>query len=177
MTKRWLAILFVALFAVVPAHAGAASGPKEGDKVEPLKVYAVSGDPQEKEVEYTSLRQDRPTVYVFVAAKEFDRPMFRFMKKLEEKLGDDGLLVAVWVTDDAEQSKQYLPRITKYFEKSALTVFGEAGGPKGWSLNADARLTAVVVHKGKVVRSFGYVSLNETNAPEVVKALKKAIKK
>jgi hypothetical protein len=35
----------------------------------------------------------------------------------------------------------------------------------------------VVAHQGKVVKSFGYLSLNETDAPEVVETLKKAIKK
>jgi len=35
----------------------------------------------------------------------------------------------------------------------------------------------VVAHKGRVVKSFGYMSLNETNVPEVLQALKKAIKK
>jgi hypothetical protein len=35
----------------------------------------------------------------------------------------------------------------------------------------------VVACKGRVVKSFGYLSLNETDAPEVVEALKKAIKK
>jgi hypothetical protein len=35
----------------------------------------------------------------------------------------------------------------------------------------------VVAHHGKVVKSFGYMSLNETNVPEVVETLKEAIKK
>ena len=57
------------------------------------------------------------------------------------------------------------------------TVFGETAGPKDWAINPDAHLTAVVAHKGRVVKSFGYMSLNETNVPEVLQALKKAIKK
>jgi len=116
-------------------------------------------------------------VYMFVSAKDFSRPMFRFLKKLDEDLGDDGLVVAVWLTDDADKSKEYLTKISQYFKSAALTVFGGTAGPKDWALNIDAHLTAVVAHKGKVVKSFGYLSLNETDVPAVVKTLKNAIKK
>jgi hypothetical protein len=167
----------VALLGGALARADVTSGPKEGDKVAPLKVYAVVGDPKDTEVDYAALRKEKPTVYVFVSAKDFDRPMFRFLKKLDEDLGEDGLVVAVWLTDDADKSKEYLPKIAQYFKGAALTVFGGTAGPKNWAINPDARLTAVVAHKGKVVKSFAYLSLNETDAAEVVGTLRKAIKK
>jgi hypothetical protein len=173
MTTRLLAVLFLAL-APGLARADVVSGPKEGEKIAPLKVYAVTGEPKDKEVEYAGLRKDKPTVYVFVSAKDFDRPMFRYLKKLDEDLGDDGLVVAVWLTDDVDKSKEYLPKISEYFKSAALTVFGGSAGPKDWAINADAHLTAVVAYKGKVVKSFGYLSLNETDVPAVVKTLKKA---
>jgi hypothetical protein len=176
MTTRLLAVVFLGLAAGL-ARADVASGPKEGEKVATLKVYAVTGEPKGKEVDYARLRKDRPTVYVFVSAKNFDRPMFRFLKKLDEDLGDDALVVAVWLTDDADGSKEYLPKISRYFKRAALTVFGGSAGPKDWAIDADAHLTAVVAHKSKVVQSFGYLSLNETDVPAVVKTLKKAIKK
>jgi hypothetical protein len=115
-------------------------------------------------------------VYVFVSAKDFDRPMFRFLKKLDEDL-EDGLVVAVWLSDDADKSKEYLPKIAQYFKKAALTVFAGTAGPQGWAINSDAHLTAVVAHQGKVVKSFAYLSLNETDVPAVVKTLKTALKK
>lgn len=177
MPRRFLAVVLVVLLGAPLAQAEVASGPKGGDTVAPLKVYAVTGDPKDKDVDYTDLRKDRPTVYVFVSAKEFDRPMFRFIKKLDEDLGDEALLVAVWLTDDADRSKEYLPKIAQNFKAAALTVFAGTAGPKDWGINADARLTAVVAHKGKVVKSFGYGSLNETDVPEVVASLKKAVKK
>src|SRR4051794_22130494 len=124
MTKRCLTVSLVALFGAALAHADVASGPKEGEKVAPLKVYAVTGDPKDKEVDYADLRKGKPTVYVFVSAKDFDRPMFRFIKKLDEDVGKDGLVVAVWLTNDADQSKQYLPKISQYFQGATLTVFG-----------------------------------------------------
>jgi hypothetical protein len=177
MTTRLLGVSLLGLLAAGLACADVASGPKAAEKVATLKVYAVTGEPKDREVDYAGLRKDKPTVFVFVSAKDFDRPMFRFLKKLDEDLGDDGLLVAVWLTDDADQSKEYLPKIAQYFKGAALTVFGAAAGPKDWAINPDARLTAVVAHEGKVVKSFGYLSLNETDVPEVVQTLKKAIKK
>ena len=177
MTARFLTASLLAMLTTVPARAETVSGPKEGDKVAALTVYAVTGEPKDKEVEYTGLRKDKPTVYVFVSAKDFGRPMFRYLKKLDEDVGDDGLVVAVWLTDDADKSKEYLPKISQYFKGAALTVFGGTAGPKDWGINTDAHLTAVVAHKGKVVKSFGYQSLNETDVPEVVATLKKAIKK
>jgi hypothetical protein len=177
MTTRLFSVSLLGLLAAGLARADMASGPKEGEKVAALKVYAVTGEPKDKEVDYAGLRKDKPTVYAFVSAKDFGRPTFRFLKKLDEDLGDDGLVVAVWLTDDADQAKEYLPKIAQYFKGAALTVFGGTAGPKDWAINPDAHLTAVVAHKGKVVKSFGYISLNETDVPPVVETLKKAIKK
>jgi hypothetical protein len=173
MTWRFLGLLGL----LTVGLADLASGPKEADKAPPLKVYAITGEPKDKQVDYAELRQDKPTAYVFVSAKDFDRPMFRFLKKLDEDVGDDGLVVAVWLTEDVDKSKAYLPMIAHYFKGAVLTVFSGTAGPKDWAINPDARLTAVVAHKGKVVKSFAYLSLNETDAPEVVEKLKKAIKK
>jgi hypothetical protein len=176
MSARVLFASFLLLPAPAIVCAEVISGPKPAEKVAPLKVYAVTGDPKDKDVEYAELREDKPTVYVFVPATDFDRPMFRYLKKLDEDLGDDGMVVAVWLTDDAEKSKEYLPKIAQYFKKAALTVHKGATGPMDWGINPDARLTAVAAHKGKVIKSFGYVSLNETDVPEVVETVRKAIK-
>jgi hypothetical protein len=165
-----LAVLLIAS----AAFADVASGPKEGDKAAELKVYAVTGESKEKEVNYAELRKDKPTVYVFVQADKWSRPMFRFVKTLDEKLGDAGQVVAVWLTEDADKSKEYLPKISQYFMNAALTVFtGEKAGPKDWGINIDAHVTAVVVKDGKVAKSFGYQSVNETDADAVADVLKK----
>jgi hypothetical protein len=174
---RLLMVSLLGLTAAGLACADVVSGPKEAEKVPALKVHAVTGDPKDKEVDYADLRKDKPTVYVFVSAKDFGRPMFRFLKKLDEDLGQDGMVVAVWLTDDADKSKEYLPKISQYFKGAALTVFGKTEGPKDWAINTDAHLTAVVANKGKVVKSFGYQSLNETDVPAVLETLKKATKK
>ena len=46
-------------------------------------------------------------------------------------------------------------------------------GPAEWKVNADSRITAVVVKDGKVVKSEGFASVNGTDAAGVLKALGK----
>ena len=108
--------------------------------------------------------------------------MARFMKKLDEAIGKEegAYVVAVWLTEDSGKTKEYLPRaqMSLQFENTALACFtGDKEGPKDWTINADAHLTAIVAHQGKVAARFGFQSLNETNVPAVIDALKKASKK
>ncbi len=154
------------------------SGPDKGARVPALKVYDATGEHREKSVDYVRLRKDKPTVYLFVAADKFDRPMNRFMKALDgkvEKEFEDVYVVAVWLSDDVDKTKERLPRVQMSvgYEKTALTVFKGKDGPKGWNINSDAHLTVVVAHKGKVAARFGYQSVNDTDAPAVLKELKK----
>ena len=146
------------------------------DKKTPvLKVHDVTGANAGKEVDYAADRKERPTVYAFIRADAFDRPMARFLKKLDDALPKDAYVVAVWLTDDADKTKDYLPRVQESlkFKSTALTFYpGEKAGPDGWGINADSRLTVVVADKGRVAASFDYQSVNETNVPEVEKALK-----
>jgi len=107
--------------------------------------------------------------------------MARFMRKLDETLlkeSEEAYIVAVWLTDDVDKTKGYLPRAQQSlkFQNTALTCFtGEKAGPKNWGINPDAHLTAIVACKGRVVKKLGYRSINETDAPAVQEALKNAI--
>ena len=103
--------------------------------------------------------------------------MARFLRTLDKDLSkdrDDVQVVAVWLTDDVDMSKKYVPRARESLKLTQTTysVFpGEKSGPEGWGINGDAHLTAVVVEKGKVSGSFGYRSVNETDVPAVIKKL------
>ncbi len=170
----------VALFAN-PLRADVDSGPKAGEKVAALKAFGVVGPVEGKEVDLAADRKDAPTVYLFVQGEHWARPVARFVKTLDGKLkeaGDDAAAVAVWLGDKkADEHKEYLPRAQKSleFDKTALAVFdGDKSGPAGWNVNADAHLTAVVVNKGKVVKAFAFVSVNETDVKAVLDELKKA---
>ena len=155
------------------------SGPDNGEKVPELKVYDATGEHKEKDVDYAALRKDKPTIYVFVQADKWSRPMNRFLKTLDEsvKKNDGDYIVAVWLTDKADESKEYLPRLQQSvkYEATALTCYtGEKAGPKGWNINADAHLTVVVVNKGKVAATRAYQAINETDVPAVEETFKKA---
>ncbi len=171
-----------------PIVAADESGPKAGEKVPELKVFGVVGTVEGKDVDFAKERKDAPTVYVFVQAMEGGipiggRPAARFMKVLDEKIGDtskEAKIVAVWLGEKAfDKHKEYLPRINMSlkFEKTSLAAFdGERSGPNNWAVNSDTHLTVVVANKGKVVKSFAFTSVNETDVKTVLDELKKAVK-
>ena len=147
-----------------------------------LKVFDATGTHKDKEVDYAAERGGKPTLYLLIDAEKFDRPMNRFMKTLDGVVANDfegAYVVAVWLTSDPDKTKALLPRVQQsvQYEATALTLFpGAKEGPKGWGVNADAHLTAVVANKGKVITTLGYRSINETDVPKVKEALTKAIK-
>jgi hypothetical protein len=183
MRCRLLLALPLLLVAVPARGDDLKSGPDKGAKVPELKVYDATGEHKEKDVDYAAERKDKPTVYLFIDADKFGRPMHRFVKGLDEAVKKDfegAYIVAVWLTDDADAAKKRLPEIqgSAKYEATAMTVFADKdkAGPKGWNINSDAHLTAVVVNKGKVAATFAYQSINETDVPKVKEALEKAVK-
>ena len=183
------AVLLASAILFVPAaRAADESGPKAGDKVPALKAFGVVGSVEGKEADYAADRKDAPTIYLFVQAMEGGipvggRPAARFMKELDKAIGDTSdkaSIVAVWLGEKAfDKHKEYLPKIqmSLKFEKTALAAFdGEKSGPNNWAVNADTHLTVVVAHKGKVVKSFAFTSVNETDVKPVLEELKKALK-
>jgi hypothetical protein len=176
-----VASVFLLLAPSSPAQ-DVATGPEKGTKVPALKVFDATGLHKDEEADYAADRAGKPTVYLFIDAGKFDRPMNRFMKTLDGIVARDfegANVVAVWLTSDVDKTKALLPRVQQsvQYEATALTLFpGAKGGPQGWAVNADAHLTAVVANKGKVTATFGYRSINETDVPRVKEALEKAIK-
>jgi hypothetical protein len=167
----------VVLLLAAALRADPDSGPAAGSKAPPLKATAAHGDDAGKEVDFVDQRKDRPTVFVLVRADRWGRPMYRFLRGVDEilkKERDDVRVVAVWVGDEPEKSKEYLERAEPTLKMLMQTTFAYAGkdGPKDWNVNADAHVTAVVVEGGKVAASLGFVSVNETDARDVVGKLK-----
>ena len=62
-------------------------------------------------------------------------------------------------------------------EDTYLMSLVAQSGPNNWGVNADAHLTVVVAHKGKVAKSFALTSVNETDVKPVLDELKKALGK
>lgn len=174
--------LLVGLLLALPALASDVdSGPEKGARVPGLKVFTATGTDENKTVDYTGAFKEKPTVFVFVNADKFSRPMHRFIKELDTKLSSDfkGVkAVAVWLTDDEEKTKKYLPKVQMSVNyEMPLAVFKGKEGPRGWNVNGDAHLTVVLANKGKVAAKFGYNSVNDTDVPAVLKELKKHAKK
>jgi hypothetical protein len=176
--KRCYCCLALLLGVVVPVLAQISSGPPVGEKLPPLKVSMATGADKEKEIEAVAGRAGKPTVYVLI--RDWDRPVARFLKRLDDALHAESALgagVAVWLTDQKDETKNYLPRAQQslQLQETALGVFpGDRAGPDGWLVNLDARVTVVVAAKGKAAATFGYQSVNETDVRPVLMAFKKA---
>jgi len=179
LSPRWL-LTVAAFLLALPAYAqDVTSGPAKGEKVPGIKVNDVTGMNKDKEVDYVAERKDKPTVYLLIQADKFDRPMNKFMKTLDQQVKkdfEDVYMVAVWLTDDENKTKEFLPRIQQsvQYEATALTYFKDKSGPKDWGVNSDAHVTVVIVNKQKVAQTFGYRSINDTDVKAVYEALKKA---
>lgn len=187
-----LTIAISVAFAAVPFASDVDSGPKPGSPVPALTVQAVTGADAGKKLDLAAARKDKPTVFVFVQAAHWDRPVARYLKFLDRQisavkeidavkdLAKDIAVVAVWLTDDAEKTREYLPKAAQSlrFEATALTYDPDnKDGPNAWALHERAFVTTVVSDGKKVCARFGHQSLNETNVPEVVAAVEKALEK
>lgn len=153
------------------------TGPAKGTATPALKVFAVTGDQENKEVDFVAERKDQTTVFVFVRSDKFDRPIARFLKGLDDEIrkeGKDCLVVAVWLTDDAQKSKEYLPRVQGSIKltKTVFSVYtGEQSGPADWAINGDCHVSVIVTHQKKVHATMGFRSMNDTDVPKVMKLL------
>jgi hypothetical protein len=183
MYSRNSFLLLLLIFPTFVRADGVVSGPDVDKKVPSLPVYDGTGSNKEKDVDYAAERKDKLTVYIFIQADKWDRPMARFLKKLDQAIAkdnEDAYLVAVWLTNDPDKTKDYLPIAQRslQFQATALTCFtGDKTGPKDWNINADAHLTTTIATKGKVVSCSGFKSINETDVPAIMEAVKKALAK
>src|SRR5437762_473433 len=104
----------VALFGLgLVARADVTSGPRAGDKVEDFKAYGVVGAIEGKEGSYIQERKGEPTVFVFVQQAHWNRPTARLLKELDTKgkeANDKAAVVAVWLTEQPDAAKEYLPK-------------------------------------------------------------------
>jgi len=153
------------------------SGPSTGSKIEPLKVFAVTGDDAGQELDFAAKHAGKPTAFIFIQADKWDRPLARFLKVLDQELDKDRrdvAVIAVWLTSDVEKTKEYLPRAQESIKLSqtVLAVYpGDKNGPQGWSINPGAHLTAIVAGDNRVIATFGFRSVNDLDVPNVLAKL------
>lgn len=174
--------LALALLSTTLARAAIESGPAVDSALPELKADAATGDDAGRKVTFTTARKGKPTVYIFIRADKFDRPIARYLKALDKalvELGKDTHVVAVWLTDDVDKTREYLPKVQQSIKLEATTFAFYAEdkvGPNAWAINDRAHVTTIVTDGAKVKARFAEQSLNETNVPEVVAALKPLVK-
>jgi len=98
------------------------------------------------------------------------------MGKWKEDLGEDAYIVAVWLTDKPDTTKEFLAEGAANrcsMKNAALSCFtGEKTGPKDWNVNADAQPHRGSWRtRGKWSRNFGYNAINETDVPKGARGL------
>lgn len=178
--RCWVAtvvICCVQLTGLSSIQADPASGPGVGQDLKSVKVFVATGDDSGKEKDFVKERKEQPTVFVFVPADKFTRPMARFLKKLDEKLESDRQdvqIIIIWLTDDQTTSRERLPKIQESLkmQRTTWTVFvGDKNGPPEWGVNPDADITVVIANGPKSTWSDGYRSINETEVPKVFEKL------
>lgn len=171
------ACLLLSWVGLLVPNADLETGPAKGTATPTLKVFAVTGEHAHKEVDFATERKNRTTVFVFIRSDRFDRPIARFLRTFDEELrkeARDCLTVIVWLTDDVEKGKEYLPRVQQSLRltQTVFTVYpGEMAGPADWAINADCHVSILIAHHQKIHAAFGYRSMNETDVPRVLKAL------
>ncbi len=180
-TSTFATLASLLLVATTGFRPALGAGPETGKPVPPLKVFDATGLQAGSDADYAAERKRRPTIYIFVQASKWDRPTARFLRALDETLGKEdpqAYIVAVWLTDDVEKTTRYLPIAQQSLQlsRTALTCY-TAGkdGPKDWQIDLAAAVSVVVATEGKVAETLDYRSVNETLAPEVAAALKKAL--
>lgn len=158
------------------------SGPRAGDMLPPLKVHAVSGDMAGEVVDYTAKRVAKPTIYLFVSAKYFNRQTAQLLRGLDAQVAnqvDEASIVAVWLTDEIQESKEFLQRMQASLQlgNTALTIYeGNSMGPSEWGLDSDAGVTVTLAHRGKAISSRGYLTADEMLVDQLLKALTDGVK-
>jgi len=166
------------LFTFVGSTLAVDSGPTVGEDVPELKIQVLGANSDYAEQDVAAPAKKFVQVYCFVNGGEWSRPMSRFVRGVDKALSEQGGgagQVAIWVSDDNDAAKEYLPRGRDALKLGATSFgydTGDASGPEGWGINSDASLTVVVAHQGKVMKTFAYISVNETDVPAVVKAVK-----
>jgi hypothetical protein len=180
--ERFTSMLRFKLFAIFMSIGWFTAAAGWADELEAFKVMAVTGANAGSEVEYLSQRKDKTTVYLFLQGEHWGRPIARYVKVLDTKIVDgikgevDVQAVAVWLSDDAAKGKEYLPRaqMSLNLSRTDWSVFeGQKAGPDGWNVDIADSLTSVIIRDGKEIARFKYKSTNDTDVPDVIKALEK----
>jgi hypothetical protein len=160
---------------------GTAVGPEAGKPVPALKTHQAAGDQADKEVDWQTASKDKPTLFVFVNSDKWDRPVARFLKKLDEAVNEakqkampKAQVAIIWLTKDVDKGKEYLPRAQGSLKLQATSwnVFaGDAYDAQGWVLSGDSVINVILVKNNQVNWGRAFSAVNDTTVRPVVAAL------
>jgi hypothetical protein len=160
---------------------GTAVGPEVGKAIPTLKTFQAAGDQADKEIDWTEGSKDKPTVFVFIHSGKWDRPVARFLKKLDERVNEvrqnklpKAQVAVVWLTKEIDKGKEYLPRaqLSLKLQASSWNVFsGEAFDAQGWVLSGDSVVNVIIVKDNKVAWGRAYGLANDETVKPVFAAL------
>lgn len=119
---------------------------------------------------------------VCVFARKTSEPLTSLVKKIDEKIGDNGKLksFAVILTDKGDETTDELKKLAKDagIKHVPLTIIQNLDGPGDYELSRDAEVTVLmwIGHKVKVNRAFKG-GLTEDNIRTIVADIPKVLEK
>ena len=146
-----------------------------GQVVPQLESVVCVGDKVGEKVDLVSARAQRPTIYIFIQAEHWDRPVARLVRGLDMKMTEkvtDGGLVVVWLSNnEVERFREHLPRVQQSLQLAMTTYSvwpGDVFGPAAWGLNRDDHVTVITAKAGRVLGRHAFRSTNEGDAAKVL---------
>lgn len=148
---------------------------QEVKPVPPLEVVVCVGEKAGEKSELTSRRGKKPTIYMFIQAEHWDRPIARLVRGLDIGVADkitDGGLVLVWLSNnEVERFREHLPRVQQSLKLSMTTYSvwpGDPFGPAAWAINRDDHVTAITANDGKIIARHAFRSTNEGDVNKIL---------
>jgi hypothetical protein len=143
--------------------------------VSKLESVVCVGDQAGEKQELAESRGKNPTIYFFIQAEHWDRPIARLLRELDIKVKDgvsDGRIVAVWLSNnEVDRFREHLPRVQQSL-RLAMTTYavwpGDPFGPAAWNINRDDHVTIVTARDGKIIGRHAYKSTNEGDAAKIL---------
>ena len=174
ITCRFVGSLAITGLLLLMSGTGHADEPSR-QAVSKLESVVCVGDQVGEKAELAQARGKNPTIYFFIQAEHWDRPIARLLRELDIKVKDgisDGRIVAVWLSNnEVDRFKEHLPRVQQSL-KLAMTTYavwpGDPFGPAAWNINRDDHVTIVTARDGKIIGRHAYKSTNEGDAAKIL---------
>ena len=156
------------------------SGPQPGEKLSPFRVIQVSGPETAKTVTLAGPESKGPTMLVFM--HKLTEPAIGLMITLEwfahKQKGFDSHYIML--TADKSKSETQAKRWWRrpFFAKAPMCISPDgAEGPGKYGLNRNVHMTVVIANDNKVLKNFAMLGPNNTDAPKILAAMAKVMKK